>query len=224
MAVLPAVVLAGKPDFPAPPDAVVETVANNMSINGIQSDVRAFHTNDSIEDVVKFYREEWKRPINKQTPGFMETIDAAPWYIISRVEDGYLLTVQVQVKANDKSASWGYLSLSPLPDTESGPPELGLSAPKISGSIVMSEVEHNDPGKKALTTIISNTHSVRNNADFYRDYYRGKGWTQETDKKLGVDEGHSLVYKTRKNRVTIMILKDKHYTRVVLNAVTNTIF
>ncbi len=215
---------AGKPDFPAPPDAAVETVANNMSVNGIKSDIRAFHTSDSIEEVVEFYRSEWKRPIKKGMPGFMETIDAAPWYIISRIEDDYLMTVQVQVKANDKSGSWGYLSISPLPEPDSRAPELGKTVPKISGSIVMNEMKHDDPGKKGTTTIISNTHSVKNNADYYQNHYRGKGWTEETNQRLGTDEGHSLVYKTRRDRVTIMILKDKHYTRVVLNSVKNTLF
>lgn len=221
---LPQVCIAGKPKFPAPPNASVEQVANNLNMNGIKSDIRAFHSKDSIEDVVEFYRKKWKRPVKKDMPGFVETIDAAPWYIISRVEDDYLLTVQVQVKANDKSGSWGYLSMSPLPDPNSKSPELGKSTPKIPGSIVMNQMLHDDLGKKAITTMLSNTHSVKNNADYYRNYYYGKGWKLETDQQLGRDEGHSLVFKTRRNRVTIMLLKDEVYTRIVVNSVKNSLF
>ncbi len=72
--------------------------------------------------------------------------------------------------------------------------------------------------------IMSNTHSVRNNADFYRGHYLNKGWTMETDKRLGSEEAHSLVFKTRRNRVTIMLLEDKEYTRVVVNSVKNSVF
>jgi len=86
-------VLAGPPDFPPPPDAAVEWVGGNVEINGLKSSIRAFHSSKSIEKVVEFYRREWQRPAEKDKPGFMETIDAAPWYIISRVEDDYLLTV-----------------------------------------------------------------------------------------------------------------------------------
>jgi hypothetical protein len=215
---------AGPPDFPAPPGASVEWVGQNVEVNGIKSAIRAFHSKKSIEDVVEFYRREWKRPVAKDKPGFMETIDAAPWYVISRIEDDFLLTVQVQVNKNDQSASWGYLSTSPLPSTSNKIPKLGNSVPKIPGSFVMNEMKSNDPGKKASTLIISNTHSVRNNADFYRQHYQGKGWTTETDRNLGKNEGHSLVFKSRRNRVTIMLLKDKDYTRVVVNSVKNSVF
>lgn len=215
---------ARTPDFPPPPDAAVEWVGQDIEVNGIKSSIRAFHTKESIEDVVEFYRNEWKRPVEKDKPGFMETIDAAPWYIISRIEDGYLLTVQVQVNKNDTSSSWGYLSISPLPNTKAKAPELGKTVPKIPGSIVMSEMKSDDPGKKATTLLISNTHSVRNNADFYRGHYQSKGWTKETDQNLGRDEGHSLVFKNRRNRVTIMLLKDKDYTRIVVNSVRNSVF
>lgn len=221
---LPQSTLAGKPKFPPPPNSSIEQVATNLNVNGINSDIRAFHSKDSIEDVVEFYRKKWKRPIKKGMPGFVETIDAAPWYIISRIENEYLLTVQVQVQANNKSASWGYLSLSPLPDANATAPELGKKTPKIPGSIVMNEMQHNDPGKKATTTILSNTHSVKNNADYYRNFYHGKGWKLETDQQLGQDDGHSLVFKTRRNRVTIMVLKDEVYTRVVVNSVKNSLF
>ena len=219
------IVLAGAPDFPSPPGAAVEWVGQNIEVNGIKSSIRAFHSDKSIEKVVEFYRREWKRPVEKGKPGFMETIDAAPWYIISRIEDNYLLTVQVQVQKNDKSASWGYLSTSPLPGNKSDKPvQLGSSTPKMPDSHVLNEMKSNDPGKKATTLIISNNHSVGSNAAFYRNHYQGQGWTVETDRKLGADDAHSLVFKSRRNRVTIMILNDKNATRVVVNSVKNSIF
>lgn len=218
------VLLAGKPDFPSPPKANVEWVGKNINVNGIQSEIRAFHTRQSIERVVHFYRKEWKRPPEKGIPGYLENIDAAPWYVISRIEDGYLLTVQVQVKENDQSGSWGYLSLSKQPKKSNKEPKLAPSVPKIPGSYVMNEMLSEDPGKDASTVLLSNKHSVRNNADFYRGHYQSKGWTTETDQTLGYNEGHSLVFKNRRNRVTIMLLKDEVYTRIVVNSVKHSMF
>jgi hypothetical protein len=218
--------LAGSPNFPPPPDASVEWVGQNIEINGIKSSIRAFHSRKSIEKVVEFYRREWQRPVEKGKPGFMETIDAAPWYIISRVEDGYLLTVQVQVNENDKSGSWGYLSTSPLPgnNKKNKPVQLGSSTPKMPGSHVINEMKSNDPGKTANTLIISNDYSIESNVAFYRNHYQGKGWTVETDRGLGAGLMHSLVFKTRRDRVTIMLLEDKNATQIVVNSVTNSIF
>jgi len=217
--------LARSPDFPPPPNASVEWVGQNIEMNGIKSSIRAFHSSKSIEKVVEFYRREWKRPTEKGKPGFMETIDAAPWYIITRIEDDYLLTVQVQVQKNDESSSWGYLSISPLPDISDNnsnkPIELGNSTPKMSGSHVLSEMKSNDPGKKANTLIIANERSIGSNAAFYRNYYEGRGWTTETD--YNAQDVHTLVFKTRRERVTIMLLRDGGGTRVVVNSVTNSI-
>ncbi len=215
---------AKPPDFPPPPGASVEWVGQNVEVNGVKTAIRAFHSKKSIEDVVKFYRREWKKPVEKGKPGYMESIDAAPWYIISRIEDGYLLTAQVRVKENDQSGSWGYLSASLLPGTGDKARQFGAAIPKIPGSDVINQMNSDDPGKEATTVVISNTHSVTNNADFYRQYYEGKGWTTETDRSLGSDKVHALVFKTRRKRVTIMVLKDKNYTRVVVNSVKNSVF
>ena len=215
---------ARPPEFPAPPGASVEWVGKNIELNGITSSIRAFHTDKSIEDVVNFYRKEWRRPAEKDLPGYLENIDAAPWYIISRIEDDYLLTVQVQVKQTDQSASWGYLASSPLPEGGGKAAAYGAAVPKISGSQVISEMKSDDPGKTANTVIISNTNSVRSNADFYRQHYQSKGWVTETDRRLGRDQSHSLVFKNRRNRVTIMVMKDKHFTRVVVNSVKSSVF
>ncbi len=224
LTLVPTMVVAGKPKLPPPPNATVEWVGKDMEVNGLPTAIRAFHTRESIEDVVRFYRREWQRPVERGKPGYMETIDAYPWYIISRVEDDYLLTVQVQVKQNDKSGSWGYLSISPLVDPKNDPPELGKNIPKMRGSHVLSEHTSKDPGKNARTLIITNEHSVPSNVTFYRNYYNGKGWTKETDRALGTDKVHSLVYKTKRDRVTMMFLKDKYYTRIVINSVTNSLF
>ena len=198
-------------------------VAQDIEMNGNRTAIRAFHSNDSIEKVVKFYRKEWRRPSEKGKPGFMETIDAAPWYIITRIEDDYLLTVQVQVQKNNKNASWGYLSVSPLPkNPDKKPAELGSTTPKMPGSHVLNEMKSNDPGKKANTLIIANDHSLGSNAAFYRNHYQGRGWTTETDHNA--QDVQTLVFKTKRERVTIMLLKDGSETRVVVNSVKNSVF
>ncbi len=206
------------PDFPPPPNASIEWVGKNLQVNGIKSQVRRFFSKKKIEKVVEFYRKEWKKPVAKNQPGFTETIASAPWYIISRIEDNYLMTVQVQVKEDNKSESWGYLSMSPLP-SNIDPSNIGKGTPKMSNSQVLSEVKSEDPGKDATTMIIANEHSVSSNVNFYRNYYQSQGWTQETDRALDQGKNHALVYKTRRNRVTMMFMKDKHSTKVVINDV-----
>ena len=111
--VLPGVVIA-LPDFPAPPDANVEWVSRNMEVNGIRSDIRSFNTLKSLNNVINFYSKEWDDPVEKGMPGYLiEAHAMSPWTVISRIEDGYLMTVQTM--ESDRGGAWGYLAMSPLP-------------------------------------------------------------------------------------------------------------
>ena len=51
---------ARPPDFPAPDDADVSQVARSMTINGRTMSVRAFVADDTVEEVVEFYKELWQ--------------------------------------------------------------------------------------------------------------------------------------------------------------------
>jgi hypothetical protein len=220
---LPFSVSAKAPKFPSPPDASVEWVSKNLTMNGIKNSIRAFHSNKTIEKVVEFYRKEWENPPRGGKLGYTETIVGSPWYILTRVEDGYLMTVMVQVQENNKKRSWGYLSTSPLPKNPKKPlPALGGDTAKMTGSDVMNEMKTNDPGKKATTMIISNEHSIHRNAMFYRKHYEGMGWTKESDHDAG--DVKTLVYKTRKKRTTIVLQRDGSGSKIIVNSVKNTMF
>ena len=206
------------PDFPGPPDASVEWVGQDVEVNGIKSQVRRFFSDEKIEKVVKFYRKEWRTPIADGLPGFVETMQSPPWYIISRVEDNYLLSVQVQITKDDESTSWGYLSMSPLPDRRALN-NVGKNIPKMRNSQVMNEVKSNDEGKKATTLIISSDNSILSNLNFYRNHFDSRRWSLETDQKHNNGVDHSLVYKNGRERVTMIFLKEKNTTKIVINKV-----
>lgn len=212
---------AGAPDFPPPPEANVEWVGRNLEMNGIRSDIRAFHTKKSPEKVSEFYRREWEKPVGKDLPGFTETDAMAPWHLITRIEDGYLMTAQFQ--ETDQGGTWGYLAMSPLPDKDAKPREMGKAFPKMPDSQVLSEMNTDDPGKKARTMVIANDRSVNSNVAFYRNHFLAKGWTMETDKTLTEGRLHSLVFKSTRKRITIMVIGDHNQTRLVINEVTHSI-
>ena len=219
--VVPGLVIAA-PLFPAPPDANVEWVGRNMEVNGIRSDIRAFNTDKSISKVINFYTKEWDEPVDKGMPGYIIESEAmAPWTVISRIEDGYLMTVQTM--ETNRGGAWGYLSLSPLPGKDS-PPELGMDFPKMHDSHVIQEVKHDDPGKKARTLVLANSHSVDSNINFYRNHYRGEGWNVESDYELAPGKMHSMVFKSNREQINIMVMGDSNETRIVINHVRITFF
>ena len=216
------VLVFATPKFPAPPEASVEWVSRNIEVNGIRSDIRSFNTLKSVNNVINFYSKEWDEPVDKEMPGFLIESEAmAPWTVISRIEDGYILTVQTM--ETDRGEAWGYLAMSPLPP-KGIPTELGLDIPKMHDSHVVQEIKHDDPGKNGQTIILANSHSVVSNINYYRNYYLGKGWSEESDYELAPGKMHSLAFKTNREHINIMLMGDSKETRIVINKVKHSLF
>ena len=218
------------PDFPAPKGATVELVGDNMVLNGIASHIRAFYSKKSMEKVSEFYRQEWQQEVSggergEKLPGYIETDAMVPWRLFTRIEDDYLMTAQFQ--ESDGKGVWGYLAISQLPTrgTKQNPViTIPRDIPTMGDSRIISELVNKDPGKKARTMIIYNTHSVGSNINFYRSHYLNRGFSIDNDTSLSQGAMHSLVFKSSRKRINIMIIGSHNDTRIVINAVTNTIF
>ena len=191
------------PDFPPPPDSRVGRLAETMVMNGVAMDIRQFISQQSVDAVLQFYREFWPAG-TEEKPGYTETDVLEPWQIISRVEEGYLMTVQVTA-SGDKGSS-GYLALSRIPDPRNLP-ELGEGFPKLRGSHVMNDIQSKDIGKQGRTLQIANHYSVEHNANYYRNHYLDLGWGTEMDQTVSGGDTQSLRFSNANNSVTIVIHK-----------------
>ncbi len=205
------IVLAA-PKFPPPPGSKIGLIADSMNVNGIEMNVRQFNSKRSVEEVLEFYREFWPEGTEKY-PGYTETDVLEPWQIITRVEEGYLMTVQVT--AAGRRGSTGLLGMSRLPDLENLP-KLGNKVPKMSGSRVFNDIKTRDPGKNGRTVALLNDFTIENNANFYRDYYTGHGYGLDLDKSVSGGDSHAQRFSKRGQVVTIVITKTAEGTVVVM--------
>lgn len=216
LAGLASTAFAKPPDFPAPRDAKVSVVSNDMNVAGRQVSVRAFATDDSVEEVVEFYKELWEDPPVKGAPGYAYEPDAVPhWQIVSRVEDGYVLTVQVQ-PAGPRGAR-GLLATGLLPEPGERPQSSRPEPPSMRGSAVVSDVRSKDPGKRGHTAMVVNEFSVDSNVNFYRRHF--SGWRMNLDRQLASDTFHALSYTRGRERVNITIRKIQGGSEIVINSV-----
>jgi hypothetical protein len=193
--------LLAAPKFPPPPDSTIGKLGESMIVNGIPMDVRQFVSRRSVEQVLEFYRQYWPKGTEKE-PGYTETDILEPWNMITRVEDGYLMTVQVM--DHDGRGSSGLLGMSRLPDPERLP-ELGKGFPKLKGSHVMNDVVTKDIGKHGRTLQLANRASVENNANFYRDHFVNQGWGIDMDQVISGGDTHTLRFSQGKKNVNIVI-------------------
>lgn len=208
-------VAARPPDFPAPDDANVSVVSDDMTIQGRNMAVRAFISDDSVEEVVEFYQELWAEPPVPNAPGFAYEPEAiAPWHLVTRVEEGYVMTVQVQEHGVD--GSYGYLALGRLPDPGDGPEQLP-APPALDGSEVLSNLVSDDAGKDAHTSMLANEFSVASNVNFYREHY--SGWRKDIDQAMGQGSLHALAFTRGRRQVIITIQGGRDGSHIVLNSI-----
>ncbi|MEX2479675.1 MAG: hypothetical protein WD928_02325 [Gammaproteobacteria bacterium] len=207
---------ARPPDFPAPPRASVSVVADEMRVQGRTMAVRAFLSDDTVEDIVAFYQELWREPPAKGAPGVAYEPDAiAPWHLLTRVEDGYVMTVQVQ--PSNAQGAYGYLALGKLPDPGDGPAPEPPAPPAMDGSRIQSNVASVDPGKKAQTVMLVNTYSLDSNVNFYREHYAA--WRKDVDQPMGHGALYALGFRRGREEVIITIQSGRDGSQVVLNSI-----
>jgi len=209
------VTLARPPDFPAPDDAVASKVAEEIVVGGRRMTVRAFTTDDSVEDVVDFYKEEWQDPPVEGAPGFaLDTDSIAPWTLLTRVEDDYVMTVQVMERK--PSGAFGFLALGKLP--EPGEKPLAPPAPPaMQGSEVLSNVLSKDKGQEGQTAMLHNDKSLTSNVTFYRNHYRD--WRVDVDREVDRGKMHALTFTRGREQVAITIQTGRTGSHIVLNLV-----
>ena len=203
---------AKPPDFPAPPKSSVASVARDMNLNGRITTIRMFTSSKEVGDVLEFYKELWSEPVSRKGPNFAQEDRAiAPWRLITRIEDGYAMTVQVQ--AGDPG-SWGYLAISALPDR--GEPVPGAGAPpSMRGSEVLSNITHKDPGLNGQTAVIKNKFPVMRNVEFYREKFNA--WRVDIDKAVAEGKVHTLRFTRGRTNVVITINGGDAESEIVIN-------
>jgi len=210
---------AKTPEIPLPDDIRITRLGDSMRVNGNDVYIRTFSSKDSAQDVVDFYRKEWGEEKNAE-PGYTISNLKQPWTLISRIEDGYLMTVQV--RADDDDGSVGTLAISKLPDRHRAP-KLGEGFPAMGGSDVLNEVVSKDLGQSGRTMMLGNKHDLATNVDFYRDRYSDDGWAFDMDRSLGGVMHVLAVRKARKN-VNLVLGRSKNGgTVIVVNEVTHDI-
>lgn len=216
---LPAV-RAKQPDFPPPPKASVKTVGSNVVVSGNAMYIRQFFSSEHMDRVNAFYYRKWARGEKGRKPGYVESDAMAPWHIISRVEDGYLMTVQIQPA--DNGGSWGYLAMSRV-DTKKPGYDGSPDIPRMSHSKVLHHMESTDTGQQGQTLLLSNPHSLASNVNFYQRYYETRGWRVDLNQSIPVAKMHVLAFTNGRYKINIMLTGDGSGTQVVVNRISHDI-
>ncbi len=200
-------------DFPPPPDATVVNISSSTTSIGMQLQIRRFQVDMSLEEVLSFYRTFWK-------DGSAEA-DMSGWKMIGSRQGNHYLNVQV--KPNGRNKSWGFLSVSDLPqrlDNKNYSVQMGGRFPMMSGSQILDDQLSDDIGKEGRTLLIVNKFTPKSNLNFYRKHYRNQGWNIVMDEQTQPrSTGFALYVNKGQQSVGITVNKLDGQTSIVANHV-----
>lgn len=206
------------PTIEAPPGASVQWVGDDIVLNGVPMQIKAFSSGAVPEQVLAFYRGLWgggPRPPVENRVG--------EWSVIGRQVSDFYMTVQV--KSGAETGSEGFMGVSRLPQLRETP-ERDSDFPRLGGTQVISDMKSRDIGKKAHTLIMQNGYSVQSNVQFYESAMPARGWKQTQSKEVdsgtaGRDGGFVLFFNRRKEACHIVVNRSSAGdTLVVVNMVS----
>ena len=201
------------PAFPLP-EAKLTWIAPNIAYNGLPMQIRQFDSKEAPKAVLDYYRREWRG--TRERPGFVEyPLDG--WQVIAALRERCFYTVQV--KASGRDGSTGLLGMSRLPDP-SQVREAGKNFPMMSGSNVINDIDHFDPGKRGRTLLFTNEFSADANAGFYRRVLTAEGWSIVVDHALPVGGNRTAYVMTLRRgaaETNMSITRNGDYTSVLVN-------
>lgn len=160
----------------------VSAVAPSLTYYGVAQNINKLDSIEVRDAILQAYVSRWK-PTEKDPSGSkVET--AGRWLIVSKMIGVCLHTVQLDLRATKAS---GFISTLNVDIAKNAPPiELGKYVQKLSGSNVISDIAHTDPGKKARTLMLSNNYSPDANAEFYLRTIGADGWTIVSDHRVPI--------------------------------------
>ena len=196
--------------MPVPPSGALQSVAQDMVVNGLPMSIRIMNTVQTPAQVLAFYRAAWpNRP--GQVGNVEDHVD--PWDVISTRRDDCFYSVQVQPGRR------GAIGLLGVSRSAGAPGSAGADFPAMAGTQVVNDMRSQDLGKAGRLLVLSNHFSGSGNATFYRDQMRSSGWTlvQESTPRRGNAQAIVQVFRRGGSWTDLSINQGLRATAVVVN-------
>lgn len=194
------------------PEGQAMVVTPSTVVNGLPMAVVELNTRLGAEDVRKFYLTLWRG----QASGVFE-MENEGWQIVAMLDGNCYYTAQIKPAGTGARA---LLGVSRVPD-RSKLKEAGAGFPRLPGSQVLTDMLHDDGMKKGRTLLLSNAHSARVNADFYKQALVTDGWELRAARIVPnpAGTGYVLYLKRGLEERNVTIAGSRDGTNIIANTV-----
>lgn len=190
-------VLASDTPIALPENANTAWVSSNLNQNGIVMSIRTFHSPDSVDDVLGFYRTAWFK--EGDIPGFLED-DMLEWKLISQMRETE--NVVLQLKPTQRGGSTGFLSVAQL-HAGSQPIDIDFPLPDATEEYATTYLKENNADVHTMTFITKQ--SISATSAFYLDRLSRKGWSMA--RQDDVKGSKILLFNRKDDRCEMVIQK-----------------
>lgn len=200
--------------IPVPRGMTTKLIGEGIKHNGIVADFLIFSYPGAPDEIVDFYKAQWRSGLNEGQQG--PIVDRMQdWQLISRVEQGHLFLVQV--RRGTAGSAEGYLSVRSL-ESFTRAVRLPEKFPALPGSQVVSVTESTDGGRRATTFIITNHQSIDGNSRFFVEQASRMGWQNVSPLEQG-SEG-ILRFNTPESQIDLAMQRNgQGLTVIFINAI-----
>lgn len=196
------------PSLPYPDKAKVETIGEQMRLNGVPMRMYRVLSGQNVEHTLDFYK--------KALGAKVAEAEFYGAHILSQERGNYFITVKVsRLNANLTeillSISDGHAS------NAAGGMPLGFVLP--SDSELLSDMESLDDGKNSRQLIFNNTHSMQANADFITKVLQDKGYALQPKLAIKNAKSMSLMFEGNKREARLVVSQDEDGSNAVLTTI-----
>lgn len=197
--------VASWPDIPFPADAKIESLGNDVRLNGIPMRMHRLLSKAKSEQIAQFYRAALGS-------GYFER-DLLGDRLFAKGLGDYFLTVRVkQLGANLTETLVSVSDARAARGAASRP--LGIELP--ASTQVLSDMESIDAGKASRQLVLSNKHSIEANVEFFVDVLRAGGYKQEQSGGHKNVSSQSLLFKGAQREARLIVSRNESGSSVVL--------
>lgn len=198
-------VVAAWPTLSVPPNTKIESLGNDVRLNGIPMRISRLLSREPADSVAAFYRKAL-------APDYIERPLLGD-RLFSKGLGDYFLTVRIRQLGRDVTET--LISVSDARAAKNaGHRPLGFALP--AETRVLSDMESEDSGKISRQLVLANQHAVHANIEFFSNVLAARGYKRESGGGHKNDNSEVLLFAGAQREARLVVSRTEAGSNVVL--------
>jgi len=197
------------PEIPYPWDAKVESIGEQVRLNGVPMRMRQVIFNQSTQETVRFYRE-------RLGPKLAEEKLAGGERILAQGRGDYFITLRIRPVSGNTSMALISVSDMRAAREASGRP-LGFILP--ADSRVLSDMESTDAGKQSRQLVFQNQLDINTNRSSLARELQSRGYRPDATPSRKTPDAEVLYFQGEKREAQLTLVRKDGLTQAVLTTI-----